>query len=82
MNELIREVFVEQPLASPGSANYLHSMSVMSVMSVITLFVKESAPWAQSFYKTKCPFVCLFTFEVPFKHLFAPLPKVGILGKK
>ena len=35
---------------------------------------KASAPWA--FYKSKCPSVCLsvcvFTFEVPIKRLFAP----------
>ena len=42
-------------------------------------FFKASALWADAFYKSKCPsvcffclFVCLFTFEVPFKRLFAP----------
>ena len=41
---------------------------------------KASALWAHAFYKSKCPYVCLcvclsvcvFTFEVPFKRLFAP----------
>ena len=41
---------------------------------------KASALWPDAFYKLKCtsvrpcvyPSVCLFTFEVPFKHLFAP----------
>ena len=37
---------------------------------------KASALWADAFYKSKCPsvcmFVCLFTFEVPFNGLFAP----------
>ena len=37
---------------------------------------KESALWADSFYKSQRPSVCpsvrLFTFEVPFKRLFAP----------
>ena len=41
---------------------------------------KASALWADAFYKSKCPSVCvsvcpsvcLFTFEVPFKRLFAP----------
>ena len=41
---------------------------------------KASALWADVFYKSKClsvcrsvrPSVCVFTFEVPLKHLFAP----------
>ena len=41
---------------------------------------KTSALWADAFYKLKCPSVCpcvcpsicVFTFEVPFKRLFAP----------
>ena len=40
--------------------------------------------WADAFYKSICPSVCLcvcvfvhlFTFEVPFKRFFPPLPKV------
>ena len=46
------------------------------------LVFKASALWADAFYKSKCPSVCLwcvcgvsvrlFTFEVPFKRLFAP----------
>ena len=46
---------------------------------MIVLF-KASALWADAFYKLKCPSaclsfrpsVCVFTFEVPFKRLFAP----------
>ena len=37
---------------------------------------KASALWADAFYKSKCPSVCLsvrlFTFEVQFNGLFAP----------
>ena len=37
---------------------------------------KASDLWADAFYKSKCPSVCLsvclFTFEVPFKRRFAP----------
>ena len=41
---------------------------------------KASALWADAFYKSKCPYdcgfvclcVCVFTFEVLFKRLFAP----------
>ena len=41
---------------------------------------KALALWADAFFKSKCPSVCpcvcpcvrLFTFEVPFKPLFAP----------
>ena len=37
---------------------------------------KASALWADAVYKLKCPSVCfcvcVFTFEVPFKRLFAP----------
>ena len=44
---------------------------------------KASALWADAFYKSKCPcmclfvrvFVCVFTFEVPFKCLFARTSK-------
>ena len=55
----------------------------------ITTFFKALPLWADAFYKSKClsvclsvcvsvcPSVCLFTFEVPFNGLFAPLPKVG-----
>ena len=43
-------------------------------ISVIT--IKESALWADSFYKSKCPHVCLFVcpshFLTPFNSLFAP----------
>ena len=46
---------------------------------------KASALWADAFYKSKCPSVCLFvcvsvrvfTFEVPFNGLLPPLPEVG-----
>ena len=59
-----------------------HTMFLSSIM-VIVLFkiiFKASALWADAFYKSICPYVCLsvclsvclFTFEVPFKRLFAP----------
>ena len=32
---------------------------------------------ADAFYKLICPYVCLLTFEVPFKRLLAPLPEIG-----
>ena len=46
-------------------------------------FFKASALWADAFYKSKCPSVCpcvcvsvcLFTFEVPFNGLFAPISR-------
>ena len=42
-------------------------------------FFKVSALWADAFYKSKCPSVCLsvrlFTFEVPFNALFAPISR-------
>ena len=45
------------------------------------IIFKASALWADAFYKSKylsvclssvCLSVCVFTFEVPFKRLFAP----------
>ena len=36
------------------------------------IFFKASALWADAFYKSICPYVCVFTFEVPFNSLFAP----------
>ena len=46
----------------------------------LQVIFKALALGADAFYKSKCPyvclcvcgFVCLFTFEVPFKRLFAP----------
>ena len=47
---------------------------------------KALALWVDAFYKSKCClsvrlsvrlFIRAFTFEVPFKRLFAPIPKVG-----
>ena len=44
-------------------------------------FFKALALRANAFYNSICPSVCpcvrVFTFEVPFKCLFAPLPEVG-----
>ena len=40
------------------------------------MIFKASALWADAFYKSKCPSVCVsicpLNFEVPFKRLFAP----------
>ena len=45
-------------------------------LSVVAFFFKASALWADAFHKLKCLSVCLcvrmFTFDVPFKRLFAP----------
>ena len=48
--------------------------------NALEFFFKASALWADAFYKSKCPYiclcvcvsVCLFTFEVPFNGLFDP----------
>ena len=54
---------------------------VVTVWTVFTATIfKASALWADAFYKSKCPYVCvcvcvsvcLFTFEVPFNGLCAP----------
>ena len=37
-----------------------------------TWIFKASALWADPFYKSICPYVCLFTFEVLFKTYFGP----------
>ena len=51
----------------------IHSLKNVFISHVI---FKASAIWADAFYKSICPSVCLcvcvFTFEVPFKRLFAP----------
>ena len=47
---------------------------------VAMMFFKAYALWADAFYKSICPYVCLvvclsvwvFTFEVLFKRLFVP----------
>ena len=52
---------------------------MLSSLGTTPIF-KASALWADAFYKLKRPCVgvsaCLFTFEVPFKRLFAPQLKV------
>ena len=48
----------------------------INIQQTLVVIFKASALWADAFYKSKCPsvcmFVCLFTFEVPFNGLFAP----------
>ena len=67
MNKLTTEVFVEQPLASPGSAKYVlvfpvHIVIACPLYDLIDpksdLIFKASALWADAFYKSKCPSVC------------------------
>ena len=45
-------------------------------------FCKASALWADAFYKLICTYVCvcvcLVTFEVPFKCIFAPTSRSGM----
>ena len=57
------------------------------IKQIGSIIFKTSALWADAFYKSKCPFVCLsvclsvcvFTFEVPFKRLFFPhFPKSDV----
>ena len=62
----------ERWLAEPPPPGYEHAHG-------FNVF-KASALWADAFYKSKCPYVCLsvclsvclFTFEVLFNGLFAP----------
>ena len=68
----------------PQEDHILHEgyyFSLIIARSLLSsLFFKASALWADAFYKSKCPSVCLlvcgsvglFTFEVPFNGLFAP----------
>ena len=54
------------------------SASRSGVGGEVILVFKASALWADAFYKSKFPYVCLFvcvcvfTFEVPFNGLFSP----------
>ena len=69
-------------------------LNIFFIAEPLQNIFKASALWADAFYKLKCPSVrlcvCLFTFEVPFKRLFAPtsrcrmsniLGDAGSLGK-
>ena len=51
-------------------------MIFISLNANLGTIFKASVLWADAFYKSKCLSVCLsvclFTFEVPFKRLFAP----------
>ena len=59
---------------------FLMSLSHVTVMCCCHKIFKALALWADAFYKLKCSSVCpcvrpsvsVFTFEVPFKRLFAP----------
>ena len=64
-------------LCHPGNL----SISTKNHRKIKNMYIfKASALWANAFCKLKCPCVCLsvrlsvcvFTFEVPFKRLFAP----------
>ena len=54
------------------------SASRSGVGGEVILVFKASALWADAFYKSKCPYVCLFVcvcvliFEVPLNGLFTP----------
>ena len=57
----------------------MHKTTVIEIINwkTINIWIFEaSALWADAFYKSKCPYVCvlvcLFTFEVAFNGLFAP----------
>ena len=59
----------------------LKGASRTAIQSCQKIYIfKASALWANAFYKSKCPSVCLFvdvyvhvfTFEVPFNGLFSP----------
>ena len=56
--------------------NTIFNILLSSRSIIAVLFFKASTLWADAFYRLKCPSVCpsvgLFTFEVPFKRLFAP----------
>ena len=49
---------------------------VVVLINIAWRIFKALSLWADAFYKSKCPsvclFVCPFTFEVPFNGLFAP----------
>ena len=53
---------------------------LLQILKLLLNSFKASALWADAFYKSICPSVCLFvrlsvrvfTFEVPFNGLFAP----------
>ena len=53
-----------------------------SEITDLVIVFKASALWADAFSKSKCPSVCVsvcvFTFEVPFKRLFAPTSRSGM----
>ena len=72
-------------LVTAGSYNTgLEKNIALNFRILVVGIFKASALWADAFYKSKCPsvcpFVCLsncpsvrqFTFEIPFKRLFAP----------
>ena len=46
--------------------------SLDNLLFFLDCIFKASALWADAFYKSICPSVRLFTFEVPFRRLFAP----------
>ena len=75
---ILAKIYIFQPF------QHAHLKCQTCLDGCILNVFKESALWADAFYKSKYPsvcgfvrvfvwvFVCLFTFEVPFKRLFAP----------
>ena len=62
------------------SMYFENKIGIGMLAAILYLYIfKASALWANAFYKSKCPSVCpcvcllfcVFTFEVPFKRLFA-----------
>ena len=70
-------IALKRTCCQPRSQN-MRGLDWFQTLQYIMFFdvFKESALWANAFYKSKCPCVSpcvrLFTFEVPFKRLFAP----------
>ena len=55
----------------PGWNRYLSRIVRVYVFPRPSIF-EESALWADSFYKLKCPYVCTSHFLTPLNDLFAP----------
>ena len=55
--------------------NFSKKTLLIAKKFLFVLIIKALALWANAFYKSICPYmdiyVCVFTFEVPFKRLFS-----------
>ena len=65
----IRGIFISaavaQIVSTPSAISWFFVVWPSRLILALTLIFKASALWADAFYKSKCPYVCVFGFYSP-----------------